>query len=151
MNAKKIGISQPWSSRSMSSSLKEEVWIRKLIEGIFLNYNYPPSEIYIHFFPNKIEIKFSLFIPGGIVSGERGGDILEEHNWRLDKLLKLIKSIIVLKHNTNVLFNIKRIPHVFKNGKVLSVWLKNQIEKEPLRLLGTLRKVVKYRGKQKRF
>jgi len=149
MNPKKIGISQPWCSRSMYSNLKEESWIRKFIEGVLLNYNYLCSEIYINSFPNLIELNFLLFIPGS--SNEKPHEVVKSHNKRLRKVVKLIKSILVLKYNTNVVINIKRLPHVFKDGKVLSSWLKNIIEKDPLRVLGTLRKAVNYRGKKKRF
>lgn len=149
MNSKKIGISQPWCSRSMYSNLKEESWIRKFIEGVFSNYNYLCSEIYINSFPNLIELNFLLFIPGS--SNEKPREVVKSHNKRLSKVLKLIKAVLVLKYNTNVVINIKRLPHVFVDGKVLSSWLKSIIEKDPLRVLGTLRKAVNYRGKKRRF
>lgn len=148
MNPKKIGISQPWSSRSMSCSLKEEIWMRSLIEGIFHNYNYLCSEIYVNCFPSRIELHFLLFIPGGNSLDEKEDlKSVKEHNWRLSKIVQLIKSILILKYNINVEMNIKRTPNVFKDGKILSSWLKSQIEKDPLKVLPTLRKTVKSRGK----
>jgi len=151
MNSKKIGISQPWSSRSMSSSLKEEIWIRKLVEGVFSNYNYASSEIYINFFPSCMELKFLLFIPGNQpVKDEEELIAQKEHTKRIKSIVKLVKSILVLKYNINVVVDIKRVATVFKDGKVLSAWLKNQIEKDPLRVLPTLRKTIEYRLKKSR-
>jgi len=134
MNSKKIAISQPWISRSMDQNIHKDIWIRKYISGLFLKYNILTSEIYIHEYPNKISIIFLIFVPKFAkrsLSRNNRNDRLQAKQdmapiLRIKKLVKLTKSLLILKYNKNIHINLKIVPSIFHDAHICVKWLKEE-------------------------
>ena len=134
MNSKKLGISHPWYSRSISSSLSSELWIREFISGLFVNYNYLISELFVQVYPKKVSIKFLIFIRR------------KNPNWLyclvyLPRLIRLIKSVLTLKYNKNVYISFKVVGSVFEDDKILSSLVGGKVGKNPFKFRFTLKRV----------
>jgi len=126
MVTKKLGTSYPWFSRSINNDYLTEKWIRDFTEGLFTRYNYVVSDIFIHIYPRKITIKFLIFISK------------KNKNSRycvlyLERLIKLLKSILLLKLNKNITISIRVVNDAFDDSKILSSLLKNQIINNPFK------------------
>ena len=134
MNSKKLGISHPWYSRSISQSLSSELWIREFISGLFTNYNYLISELFVQVYPKKVSIKFLIFIR------RKNPDWLYCLVY-LPRLIRLIKSVLTLKYNKNVHISFKVVGSVFEDDKILSKLVGSKLTKNPFKFRFTLKKV----------
>lgn len=134
MNSKKLGISHPWYSRCINSSVTEDLWIREFIEGIFVTYGYLLSTLFVQVYGEKINIKLLIFIR------RRNPDWLYCLVY-LPRLVSLIKSVITLKSNKNVTISFKVVGSVFEDEKILSTLLKRKISKNAFRFRLTLKRV----------
>lgn len=108
---KKLGISQNtyFYTYKINYNL---INICELINNIFLNYNIFVSNIYIYEYPKSIIIKFDIWI----------------HNKKcymfLNHIINLLKSLLVLKYNKNIEFNIKISKDIFNDDMLLSNFIK---------------------------
>jgi len=134
MNEKKLGISHPWYSRTMNSSVHSELWIREYIQGLLGNYNYLTSHVFVQVYPKKVSLKFLLFI------GKRNPQWLYCLVY-LPRLIQLIKSVITLKYNKNVHVSIKVVGSVFEDDKVLSTLITRKVTENPFQFRQTLKKI----------
>lgn len=98
----------------------------RIYRRTFTRYNYVVSDIFIHIYPRKITIKFLIFISK------------KNKNSRycvlyLERLIKLLKSILLLKLNKNITISIRVVNDAFDDSKILSSLLKNQIINNPFK------------------
>lgn len=126
MVTKKIGLSYPWLSRTINNDYVTEEWIRNFSEGLFSNYNYILSDIFIHVYPKKVTIKFLIFI-GKKNKNSRYCALY------LERLIKFLKSVLLLKLNKNITISVRIVSDAFEDSKILSSLLKNKITSNPFK------------------
>lgn len=102
--------------------------ISDIIKNTFLNYNIYISNIYGYEYPKCIIFKFDIWI----------------HNKKCYKFLhyiiKFLKSLLILKYNKNIEFNIKISKNLLNDDKLLTEYLKTEINsnKQLLRVIKNL-------------
>jgi hypothetical protein len=134
MNSKKLGISHPWYCRSIGGSITEELWIRNFVDGLFVNYNYLLSNLFVQVYPKKLNIKLLIFIR------RKNPDWLYCLVY-LPRLIKLIKSVLTLKYNKNISISFKVVGSVFEDEKILSTLLSRKVSKNAFKFRFTLKRV----------
>ena len=91
--------------------------MNKLIKHTFNNYNIFVSNIYSYEYPLCFIFKFDIFI----------------HNPKAYKIIKyvikLLKSIFILKYNKNVEFHINLSKNIFNDDLLLASYIKNNLSK----------------------
>lgn len=114
---KRLGISQGWYSRSGEyTDLESDKFIRKLVRNIYLKHGILTSEAYIHRYPERISIKFLMYMT-------------DSSQYKIQSLLmKLIKSILVLKYNKNINIYYKQCPHLLFNSSILVDYLEQKLK-----------------------
>ena len=128
---KRLGISEGWYSRSGSyTDLESDKFIRKLVRNIYLKHGILTSEAYIHRYPERISIKFLMYIT-------------DSSQYKIQNLLiSLIKSILVLKYNKNVNISYKQCSHLMFNSKILVDYLEKKLKGNPNKVRMVLKNVI---------
>ena len=108
----------------------------KIIEGIFFKYGILVSSIYIHEYPKNYIIHFNIFISHHI------------QYFILKNIIKLIKSLLVLKYNKNISFNIHISKSIYYDNKFISSWLSYKLQNDPLQLRFITKKLWKFINKK---
>lgn len=103
-----------------------------LIKNTFLNYNIYVSNIYVYEYPKSIIIKYNIWI----------------HNKNcyifLNNIINFLKSLLVLKYNKNIEFNIKMSKDIFNDDKLITNYLEYEMNsnKQLLKILKDIKKNV---------
>lgn len=103
-----------------------------LIKNTFLNYNIYVSNIYVYEYPKSIIIKYNIWI----------------HNKNcyifLNNIINFLKSLLVLKYNKNIEFNIKISKDIFNDDKLITNYLQYEMSsnKQLLKILKDIKKNV---------
>ena len=104
---KKRGISEVSLYRTYPYNLNL-INLTKYIENSLLNYGIIVSNIYINEYRKIFIIHFTVFIP-------------DSRQYKvLSKIIKYIKSLLILKFNKNIYFNIKTVESIYHDNKILS-------------------------------
>ncbi len=135
MLSKKLGISYPWLSRSIEQDYFGEKWIRDFIRGLFENYNYVVSDVFIHIYPKKISLKFLVFI-------SKNNKNSRYCVLYLERLVAMTKSVLSLRFNKNVSVSIRIINDAFEDSSVLSKLLEKKISSNPFRYRVVLKRLM---------
>ena len=108
------------------------ITIVDLIKNTFLNYNIYVSNIYVYEYPKSIIIKYNIWI----------------HNKNcyifLNNIINFLKSLLVLKYNKNIEFNIKISKDIFNDDKLITNYLHYEMNsnKQLLKILKDIKKNV---------
>lgn len=108
------------------------ITIVDLIKNTFLNYNIYVSNIYVYEYPKSIIIKYNIWI----------------HNKNcylfLNNIINFLKSLLVLKYNKNIEFNIKMSKDIFNDDKLITNYLHYEMNsnKQLLKILKDIKKNV---------
>jgi len=118
--AYRLSIKSTWLSTS--PWFKLDLWIKKLVNGVFLSFNYftSPSMI-IH---TKYSIKIILLVYDNSL----------EKLFRINYIICLIKSILELKFNKKIVFIIRETKNKTSNAKILGDWLAYNLQRQPNKL-----------------
>ena len=117
---KKLGISQNWYYYTYKNNYNL-IEIEKIVKNTFLNYNIFISNIYMYEYPKLIILKFDLWIYN------------ENHYKLLTNIINYLKSLLVLKYNKNIEFNINFSKDIFNDDQLIGTFVKKNWRK--LRLM----------------
>ncbi len=145
---KKIYGQKSWSTITWNSPSKggielyHDIFIKKLIHGIFQKFKYHTSDVQINkFSTGNIEISW-LFIPyeeksfkkrwAPIQRTNKSGNALR-HPRTILILGSLIKSILILKFGSSINYSFKIIqaPNIFSNPKLVADYINRQLTQDP--------------------
>lgn len=117
-NAYRLSIKLAWLSTY--SQIKLDIWIRKLINGVFLAFNYFTSPCMLIHSTSYLKIILIVY----------DNSYNKTHN-RLSYVLEFIKVILEKKLNKKIIFVIRETKIKTANAKILADWLAYNIEKQP--------------------
>ena len=132
---KKIYGQQSWSTitwNNQGGEIYHDIFIKKLINGIFQKWNYLTSDVQINkFATGQIEISL-LFYPyeeksTRSTTWNMGGD----HRKTPLMIKKIIKAIITLKFGGNYTIKLIQAPNIFSNPKLVADYINRQLTKDP--------------------
>lgn len=125
---KNIGISQPWLFNSYNPSLINQ---QNDISSLFYDISMLTSQIYISQYKHLYIYHFTIFIN-------------QNYNTKNIALaLKLLKSLLILKYNKNVIFNVKYPASIYHDHYQIASWLKFNIEENPTKIRPIFKKIMK--------
>lgn len=106
--------------------------ISDIIKNTFINYNIYVSNIFIYEYPKSIIIKYNIWIHN-------------KNSYKiLNHIINFLKSLLILKYNKNIEFNINISKDIFNDDKLLSNYLKYEMNsnKQLLKILKDIKKNV---------
>lgn len=135
---KKIYGQQSWSTitwNNQGGEIYHDIFVKKLINGIFHKWNYLTSDVQINkFATGQIEISL-LFYPyeEKSIKNQRGAssNMGDDHRTLPLLIKKLIKSILTLKFGGNYTLKLIQAPNIFSNPKLVADYINRQLTKDP--------------------
>jgi hypothetical protein len=133
-------------NNSKNNNLYQDIFIRKLIHGIFIKYNYLTSDVHIRRYATGHQDISFMFIPlSTLVSPKRGAGVanpmvLPNKNTTVNiqeqvtYLKTLINSILTLKFGnlqSSNKFIILQAPNIFTNPKLIADYINFQLSQDP--------------------
>lgn len=116
--AYRLSIKLAWLSTY--SNIKVDIWIRKLVNGVFLAFNYFTSpSMLVH---TKTSLKIILLVYDNSYN---------KFNNRLNYIIEILKAILEVKLNKKIIFIVRETKIKTSNAKILADWLAYNIEKQP--------------------
>lgn len=118
--AYRLSIKLPWLTTN--SNVKIDQFIRKLVNGVFLAFNYFTSHCLLIHSTHSLKIVIIVF------------DNSFNKNSRLSYVIQILKSILELKLNKKIIFVIRETKNKNFNAKILADWLAYNLQKQPNKL-----------------
>lgn len=116
--AYRLSIKLAWLSSY--SQIKFDAWIRKLVNGVFLAFNYFTSPCMLVHSTTSLKIILLVY-----------DNSYNKSNSRLNYIIELLKSILENKFNKKIIFIVRETKIKTSNAKILADWLAYNIEKQP--------------------
>ena len=116
-NAYRLSIKSSWLSTS--PLFKLDLWINKLVNGVFLAFNYLTSPCMIIHTKNSIKLIILVY------------DNSLNRLFRIDYVIVLIKAILELKLNKKIIFIVRETKNKTSNAKILADWLAYNLQINP--------------------
>lgn len=129
---KKIYGQQSWSTitwNNQGAEIYQDIFIKKLINGIFQKWNYLTSDIQINkYATGKKEISL-LYIN----NQERTKREIQGINTKVGPkgILNLIKAIIKLKFGEEYTIKLIQAPNIFSNAKIVGDYINKKLSQDP--------------------
>lgn len=116
--AYRLSIKLAWLSTY--SQINVDLWIRKLINGVFLAFNYFTSPCMLIHTTTSLKIILLIY----------DNSFTKSYN-RLNYILEFLKSILEKKFDKKIIFIVRETKIKTLNAKILADWLAFNIEKQP--------------------
>ncbi len=116
--AYRLSIKLAWLSTY--SQINVDLWIRKLINGVFLAFNYFTSPCMLIHTTTSLKIILLIY----------DNSFTKSYN-RLNYILEFLKSILERKLDKKIVFIVRETKIKTLNAKILADWLAFNIEKQP--------------------
>lgn len=101
------------------SKIKIDIWIRKLVNGVFLAFNYFTSQIMLMHSTNYLKIILIVF------------DNSYTKTPRISYIVELLKTILENKLNKKIIFIVRETKNKTSNAKILADWIAYNLQKQP--------------------
>jgi len=118
--AYRLSIKLSWLSTI--SLIKLDFWIRKLVNGVFLAFNYFTSPCMLIHTTNYLKILVIIY------------DNSYNKNPRYAYIIEFLKAILEKKYNKKIIFIVRETKNKTSNAKILADWLAYNLQKQPNKL-----------------
>lgn len=131
--AYRLAIKLAWLT-TYSDDIKLDNWIRKLVNGVFLAFNYFTSQCMLVHSTTSLKIILLVYDNSYKTHTSTPTSSRTRTYNRLFYVIELLKAILEKKLNKKIIFIVRETKIKTFNAKILADWLAYNIEKQPRRL-----------------